>query len=365
MRILHIDTGLAMRGGQAQLMMLVRGLRDKGHEQTIACPPQSQLAKAAATEAFTTIDISRGYWDASRTIRQFLKANPSDIAAAHDSRAQTISYLATAGTRIERIADRLVAFDPRNRFIHRLKYTYTCDIVIASSQAAKDTMVRNGVPAGHIEVVRGGIDVPAELPNRADARVRMRTQWKLDANDFVIGHLAAFTREKGQLDALDALIALLPRHPQLRMVLAGDGPLRNDPKTKSRVSATHGAAQLPGYIQPDAEFYAGLDLFLANSTSEALGLAPLYAMAHEVPVIASNVGGLPEVVGDCGWLVPPSDPAALAAAIERAMLDPLFLREKGLEARQQAQGFPVSVTINRTEAIYRRISGRGNTGSLA
>ncbi len=333
-----------MRGGQAQLMMLMRGLRDKGHTQTLACPPQGELFKAAAEEGFATLAISRAYWDACGIIRQI--ASEFEIAAAHDSRAQTISYFATVGKRIIRVADRLVAFEPRNHFTHRLKYTRTCHLVIASSKAVKDTMVRNGVPSDRIQVIRGGIDFPAELPPRQEARARMRSQWNLKPDDFVIGHLAAFTEEKGQADAIE----MARLYPNLRMILAGDGPLRE--RLTARAPAN---ALLPGYIKPDADFYAGLDLFLANSTSEALGLAPLFAMAHEVPVIASNVGGLAEVVGDGGWLIPPSDRAALAKAIEQAKTDLLALREAGRRARQHARHFSSEVTVAQTEAAYRQL----------
>ena len=342
MRILHIDTGMMMRGGQAQLMMLVRGLARKGHGQTIACPPASQLARAA--EGFTILPIERGYWNAISVIRG---TRGYDIVAAHDSRSQTISYLATIGKRVVRVADRLVAFEPSNRFTHQLKYTRTCDIVIASSQAVKDTMVRNGVPSAHIEVIRGGIEFPQKLPPRAEARARMRATWKLAPDAFVIGHLAAFTAEKGQADALQALAALLPRHPNLYMILAGDGPLLA--QLKARAPA---AALFPGYIQAGADFYAGLDLFLANSTSEALGLSPLYAMAHQVPVIASTVGGLPEVVGDGGWLIPPADTAALVLAIEEAMAN---LGQTAQRAREHARHFDAEVTVDRTEALYRKL----------
>jgi glycosyltransferase involved in cell wall biosynthesis len=154
---------------------------------------------------------------------------------------------------------------------------------------------------------------------------------------------------------LDALRALLPKHPNLRMILAGDGPLREDPRTKEKVAALEGAAQLPGYLKPDAEFYAGLDLFLVNSTAEALGLSALYAMAHEVPVIATNVGGLPEVVGDTGWLIPPSDVAALASAIEEAASDPAALEVRGRCAREHARGFSSEVTAEKTEALYHQL----------
>jgi glycosyltransferase involved in cell wall biosynthesis len=355
MRILHIDTGNVMRGGQELLMMTARGLQARAHEQTIACPAGSPLDKMATAEGFPVLHIERPYLKSAHTIRRFLHAHPHELISAHDARAQTVSFLATIGMRVVRVANRLVVFQPRNLFTHRLKYKYTCDVVVALSSAVKDTLVRNGIPADHVKVITGGITFPEQIGDAA-ARERMRARYRFSAGDFVIGHVAAFTSEKGQLNALDALLALLPKHPNMRLVLAGDGPLREDPKTQEKVRAIEilhpGSVQLPGYIKPDAEFYAGLDLFLVNSTAEALGLSALYAMAHEVPVIASRVGGLPEVVGDTGWLIPASDTPALGAAIEEAVTDPTALRERGRRSREHARGFSTEVTAQRTEALY-------------
>jgi glycosyltransferase involved in cell wall biosynthesis len=358
MRILHIDTGNVMRGGQELLMMTARGLRARGHEQTIACPAGSPLDQMATAEGFPVLHIERPYMKAARAIRRFLKMHPHELVSAHDARAQTVSFLATLGLRVVRVANRLVVFEPRNLFTHRLKYTRTCDVVVALSSAVKDTLVRNGIPANHVKVITGGIIFPEQIGDLA-ARERMRARWGFAKHDFVIGHVAAFTSEKGQLNALDALLALLPKYANMRMILAGDGPLREDPRTQEKVRAIEnlrsGAVQLPGYIKPDAEFYAGLDLFLVNSTAEALGLSALYAMAHEIPVIASRVGGLPEVVGDTGWLIPPNDTPALAAAIEQAASDPAALRERGRRSREHARGFSTEVTAERTEALYHQL----------
>jgi len=359
MRILHIDTGNVMRGGQELLMMTARGLRARGgasgHVQTIACPAGSPLDKIAAAEGFPVLHIERPYLKAARVIRRFLRVHPCDLVSAHDARAQTVSFLATIGLRSVRVANRLVVFEPRNLFMHRLKYKFTCDCVVALSSAVKATLVRNGIPADHVQVITGGIIFPERIGD-VTARERMRAHYGFAPDDFVIGHVAAFTSEKGQLNALDALRLLLPRHPNMRMILAGDGPLRDDPKMHERVRAIEnlraGTVQLPGYIKPDAGFYAGLDLFLVNSTAEALGLSALYAMAHEVPVIASRVGGLPEVVGDTGWLIPPSDTPALAAAIEQAASNLAALRERGRRSREHARGFSTEVTAQRTEALY-------------
>jgi glycosyltransferase involved in cell wall biosynthesis len=92
------------------------------------------------------------------------------------------------------------------------------------------------------------------------------------------------------------------------------------------------------------------------SRSEAWGLAALEAMAHGVPVIASDTGGLPEIVdaGNGGWLVPAGDPAALAQAIVEAASDPQGLRNQGQRARERARLFSVGRMVEQTEAFYGR-----------
>ena len=141
------------------------------------------------------------------------------------------------------------------------------------------------------------------------------------------------------------------------MLLVGDGPLRRDPAVLEKVRLAHGCAQLPGYLKPSAEFYAGLDLFLINSTSEALGLSAIYAMAYGVPVIATHVGGLPGVVaaGETGWLIPPGDSAVLSATIAEAASDPGRLRRFGLAGRVRARLFSSDAAAQRTEALYNRL----------
>jgi glycosyltransferase involved in cell wall biosynthesis len=94
------------------------------------------------------------------------------------------------------------------------------------------------------------------------------------------------------------------------------------------------------------------------SRAEGLGSAALVAMAQGVPVVASRVGGLPEVVeeGETGWLVPPGSPQALADAITHAASDPERLREMGNKARQRALQFSSTLMVELTEALYLRLA---------
>lgn len=328
---------MELRGGQELLLMLARGLRRRGHQQWIVCPPESRLAERAEAEQFPLLPF--GIWRLRRRIAEV----GCDVVHAHSGRAQTLAWLATARLPVCRIASRYVTFRPRFPLVHRWKYSRTCRGVIALSEPVRRVLVEAGVPSARIEVIVPGVEMPAAIPDSAE-RARARARWGFGADEFVAGHVAAFTWEKGQDVALEAARAL----PRLRMVLAGDGPLRAALAAKAPPNAL-----LPGYVDDLREFFAALDLYIMPSRSEAWGLAPLRAMAHGLAVVASDVGGLPDVVGP-RWLAPPGDAAALAAAISGAAADRAVLAEAGRAARERAAGFSIETTVARTEAFYRR-----------
>jgi glycosyltransferase involved in cell wall biosynthesis len=353
LKIAHIDTGKDFRGGQDLLLSLARGLKQRGHRQVIVCPQSSPLAKRATAEDQEVMGLRLG---SIRTLRERLRDQRFDIVHAHDGNAQNISFRASLGLPVRRVASRLVAFTPRHPLIHRLKYRFTCHGVIALSQSVRQVLIAAGVPDSHIEVIVPGIEMPQELPG-PDVRAAARAHWGFSEREFVIGHAAAFTREKGQDVALQAALLLASRLPRARMLLVGDGPERSRPPMVELARVASGIAQLPGFVDDLNQFYAALDLFIMPSRSEAWGLTALRAMAYGLPVIASNVGGLPEAIehGKSGWLVPPESPEALAEAIVDAASDPARLCEFGRNARERAARFSMERTVERTEQFYLRL----------
>lgn len=361
LKIVHIDTGKDFRGGQHLLLSLARGLKHRGHAQAIVCPPDSPLAERAANEElevmpFGTVGKLRGY----------MREERFDIVHAHDAKAQTISIRASLGLPVRRVASRQVAFTPRHPLIHRLKYSRTSHGVIANSQSVRQVLIAAGVPDSHIEVIAPGVEIPKELPN-SDARAKARAHWGLSNDDFVIGHAGAFTHEKGQDVAIEAAILLASRLPRARMLLAGDGPERPKSRMVELARQASGMVLLPGFIQDLDEFYAALDLYIMPSRSEAWGLTALRAMAFGLPVIASNVGGLPELVEQrkTGWLVEPESPAALADAILEAASNPGRLCEFGRNARERASQFSIELTVEQTERLYLRLLAAPTSPPLA
>ncbi len=342
--ILHIDTGSEFRGGQQALLTLARGLRARKHVQTIAAPPGSELERKARAEGFPVAPLSLpGLRSRMRGV---------EIVHAHTGRAQTLAFSASMGMPVKRVATRHVAFEPRHPLVHRLKYGYLCEGIIAVSQAARRVAMSAGIPGNRIEVIPTGVEI-LDLPDEHE-REEARKLWSLQPGDFAAGHLGAFTKEKGQDVAVEAFGLLTARIPELRMMLGGEGP-----EWERLAGSLPAGVSLPGRIADPARLLAALDVFLMPSRSEAWGLAALEAMAAGLPVIASNMGGLAEMIeaGETGWLVSPGDAQALAEAIAEAASGRARLREMGSRARERARRFSVEETARRTEEFYLRILG--------
>ncbi|HEV2492511.1 MAG TPA: glycosyltransferase family 4 protein [Terriglobia bacterium] len=368
MKIVHLDTGRELRGGQRQLLLLAEGLRRRGHEQVIVGAESSALEALARDAGFRVLALPAhdiGYVFGALLLKQFLAAEPYEVIHAHDGRGQTIAWIATLGTQVGRVASRRVTFLPgglsAHLRLHRLKYTLTCHRVIAISNYVRGLLVNSGVPGSRIEVVPDGIEVPSELPG-PKVRARARAQWGLSDQDFVIGHAGAFTPEKGQDIAIEAMTVLKDRLPKARLLLVGPVGVEGLRLLSPLLDRAGKIVRLLGYVDDLTEFFAALDLYIMPSRAEGLGSSALLAMAHGLPVVASRVGGLPEVVeeGRTGWLVAPDaggevSDEALAEAIVAGASDRERLAALGVQARERARSFASDIMVTRTEALYQRL----------
>lgn len=342
------------------MLLLACGLRSRGHEQLIVCPQGSALEARAQQEGFEVFFLRRhGLWGRFH-LRRKLRHGGFQILHAHDGRGQTISALASYGLPVRRIATRRVTFMPRGLGrlleLHRLQYGPFCHAIIAVSAYVRDLLVRAGVPASKIEVIPDGISIPDQLPDEG-ARAHARRQWDLPPDSFVLGHAGAFTREKGQDILLDAFLQMSGVMPAARLLLAGEGRLRHSPQIADLLRRSEGRARVLDWMDDLTPFFAALDLYVMPSRSEGLGSSALLAMAYGLPVVASRVGGLSEVVEDgrTGWLVPPESPAGLALASVTAASNRERLRRFGASARERAQMFSDDMMVDHTEAFYRRL----------
>lgn len=359
LKIVHIDTGRELRGGQRQLLILARGLRARGHEQVLVCPEGGALEARARAEGFQVFALpphDPGNAHGILQLRQLLLAAPADILHAHDGRGQTLSWLASLGMRGRRVASRRVTFAPDAPARQRFIYGRTCHTVIAVSDHIRKLLVSVGVPEARIEVIPDSLDWPQEVPG-PEVCAKARAAWGFADTDFIIGHVGAFTREKGQDLAVKALCTLREKVPQARLVLVGGGPQL--PQARAEAEKAPGSIRFIEHVENLAEFFPGLNLYVMPSRAEGLGSSALLAMGYGLPVVATRVGGLPEIVedGKTGWLVTPESPEALAQAIAEAASDGARLRRFGAAARERARAFSSDIICTRVENLYRRLAG--------
>jgi glycosyltransferase involved in cell wall biosynthesis len=191
-----------------------------------------------------------------------------------------------------------------------------------------------------------------------------REAWGIDPGALVIGSVARLHPSKDHETLLRAFAAVREQHPALRLVLVGEGPLRE--------RLVNLAARLPSADAPTSgvlflgergnveDLLAGFDIAVLATRREGFGLAALEAMAAGLPLVASNTGALPELIrdGDSGLLVEPGSPAALAQALERLVTQPELRRALAQRARAEAQKYPLSRMVAETAELYAEMARR-------
>jgi glycosyltransferase involved in cell wall biosynthesis len=299
MRILHLDTGKQMRGGQWQALRLIEGLRAHGVECALLARAGSPLGEAARQAGCQVAPA--GFARAAALARR------CDLVHAHDARAHTLAALAGGAPLV---VSRRVAFGGAGGPASRWKYGRPARF-IAVSEFVKSTLVARGVPAEKIAVVYDGVPLlNAAQPAAGRPRV-----------------LAPDTRDD----------------PQKGLALA-----------RQAAQLAGAELQLSASLQRDLP---GAAVFLYITHSEGLGSGALLAMSAGVPVVASRVGGLPEIIrhGHNGLLVE-NQAEAIAAAIRELLDDASLARRLGLAGRNTVmERFTVEHMIRGAMEAYRQV----------
>lgn len=226
--------------------------------------------------------------------------------------------------------------------------------IIAVSDEVKARYARElGIPAERLTLARNGIRVPP-LPRRPDPT--LRSKLVSGRPDYVVLTPARLDQQKGHAYLL-AAAALLP---DATFVLAGDGPLRAELEGLARDLDIMGRCVFLGHRSDVPDLLAAADLMVLPSLFEGLPVSVLEAMAAQRPVIATAIGGTDEAVthGLTGLLVPPRDPAALAAAIRRLRTDPMLAERLAAAGRQRVEHeFSSIVTARQVMRIYDEVLG--------
>jgi len=242
-----------------------------------------------------------------------------------------------------------------NRRLHRpLVHRY----VALSKHQERYLVERVGIPARRVTQIYNGVDVQRFRPRGPDGPGRRETT-------VAIGTVGRMQEVKDPLNLVEAFLWLRRERPDLvpriRLAMIGDGALRQAVEARLREGGAWEAASLPGAREDVAEQLRLLDVFVLPSKAEGISNTILEAMATGLPVVATSVGGNPELVDAerTGILVPASDPPALGAAIARYIDDPALASRHGAAARARAVA---DFSLERMVAAYTSLYDAGIRG---
>ena len=363
---IHVDTAKTWRGGQRQVLLTVLGLRERGHRTVLVAHPEGELS-ARASEGHDLIrlapraevDLHAG-WKLSRIIKDLRP----DVVHAHDPHAVALSSLAlsflTGGRCPALVASRRVAFHLKGHAFSRWKY-HQVDCFVAASRAIHQILIGDGIDPDRVMTVYEGIDlerVEAEPP------ANIHAEFWLPTHAPIVGAVAALTQEKGHKYLIDAAAQVVRDVPDARFVILGEGELRTSLERQVRDLHLDKHVVLPGFRADVLSFIKSFDLFVMSSLFEGLGTSLLDAMALSKATVASDTGGIPEVVshGETGLLVPARDSRELASAITRLLKDPDRRERMGRSGRERvARLFSADRMVENTLAVYRQLESKSDT----
>ena len=347
MRILHLITELMPGGAERVVVELCRGQFAAGHAVAVCAlkpirdssPVVAELRELGApvSSLNLTAVVPWHAWLLRGTLREF---NP-DVVHAHLFHAHMVSRLNAAGRRPWKLVNTIHICERRPgkgwQFLLTRITRARCDALTAVSRAVRDfTASRCGIPPASIHLISNGIRVP-RTPDAA-AITRLRAEWGVAECARVLGMVGRLDRQKGfdrVLNLLPALGRRLPSGETWALVILGEGPERAalERLAASRtlhVDAPHSGfpvkVVLPGFRANAAECIGAFDLFLMPSRYEGFGLTLAEAMAHGVPVLASDVDSLPDLLAGYGnghvADFAPDNTASLVRDILQATVEP-------------------------------------------
>jgi len=376
--ILHTITRLDRGGSSDCTLLQAIGAARRGHDVTLASGPTDApsplLDQARRQRGLRLIEIAALRRDLSplRDLRallalaRLLRGRRIDIVHTHTSKAGALGRLASAltfgppvihqphghlfygyhrrlGTGLVVLAERLLARLARRQ-------------IALSWRGAEEHLARGIGRPGEFSVVRSGIDL-RPFRRAGQRRAACRRSLGVRADEFAVGSLCRLEPIKGVEELVQGFARAATGRPKLRLLLGGDGPLKDRLLDLARRAGMGDRVSIEGAWVRAAEFLPALDLFVLASRNEGMGRALVEAMASGLPVVATAVGGMPEVLeeGHAGLLVPPGDPQAIADAITRLSHDPRLAADLARRARARAVVFGAGRMNHALLRLYREV----------
>jgi glycosyltransferase involved in cell wall biosynthesis len=329
-RLLHVIVELPVGGAEEHLLSLVRNLDRDRFESTVCCigrsGPIGKEIEAAGIRIVELGKLRKGGYDGNivTLLQEILRSEQISLMHTHLYHANMYGRLAAFREGVPTVCS------IHNTYIHPKRHRRLINwwlarrtpVIIAGSEAIKSDILRyDGVSPGIVRVIPYGVAV--EKFDNPVVREEAQKKLGLPTNRFYVGTVGRLEKQKGQRHLVDATAKLRREGMEISLILIGSGREEENLREQVLRAGITDDVLFFGTRRDLPDLYRAMDVFALPSLWEGLPLALLSAMASGLPVVVTSVGGIPEVVrdGENGFLVPPEDPAALAAAIRRVRED--------------------------------------------
>ena len=330
LRIAHIITGLELGGGGAVTFTIANAIDQTRFELDVYCVLEGGAMEEPVRNTGCSVQIFEGTYDYRRRLIAYsprrvlslaaaLRRKRYDVVHTHLFHADVVGRIAGILAGVPVIVKslhnmgrwkpaRYVAID---RFLNRWTDKVICcsdyQRDAAAAQERFDADVAVTIPHG----------VPLNRFQPPIDRARYAAALGLQPGRLVVGTVGRLIPEKGHAHLAEAIPQILNQHPETEFLIVGDGPLRESLEARMTSGACRGRVHFAGARTDIPELLSMMDVFVFPSVNEGFGIAVIEAMAARLPVVASNIRPLSDIVDDghTGLLVPPSDPRALAGAL--------------------------------------------------
>ena len=341
-RICHINLARGYRGGERQTELLLRELAERHWRQRLVARAGGALAKRCV--GVDGLEIAEVF---PNPITAAAAARGCSLVHAHEARAAHAGWLLQWASDTPYLLTRRIHHASGKTWFRTRAYRSAARVVAISSSIARSV-------EAHYRDIRCEI-VPSAHANWLDGRAPARDALVKRNGRTVVGHVGELDHShKGQGTIIEAARQLQDSHPNLHFVLVGDG---RDREEFRRAASGLRNIEFTGFVENVADYLAAFDVFVYPSLQEGLGSSLLDAMTFGLPIVATRVGGIPEIVEDQvnGLLIPPDSPHDLADAIKRLAGDARLRESMRRENLAKAAQYDVGRMASSYEAIYRSL----------
>jgi glycosyltransferase involved in cell wall biosynthesis len=369
MKLFYLITDLEIGGAQTMLLQVLRHLNYDRFSPVVACfyGGNSSLAGDVRMLGVPVIDLGMrakwrldGFWRLYRVLR---RERPFILHASlfhANIPARLLGRLARVPVIITWRQNISIGGQWRER-INRWTAPLDDHVTAVCQLARQAELEGTAVPPHKISLIYNCIDPTPFAVDKAAERAKIRQEFKISSTAPLIGMVGRLHPQKGVRHLLDALPYMREHLPEIHLLIVGDGELRGELQNQAQKQNLSEVVIFTGGRSNVPDILAALDLFVLPSLWEGLPLAILEAMAAELPVVATAVGGVPELVidGETGRLVAPGDALALAQAIVSILTHPAQAAAMGAAGwRRVMADFGAEPITQQLESLYTRLAAR-------